>query len=96
MVINIFTAVPYVCVILTAINLDYVSYSRGPFVLALDKTWCPNHFVCANPHCKCDLVGIGFVEEGGQLFCERDYEQYFAPRCAKCGGSIMGVSRLLF
>jgi hypothetical protein len=63
---------------------------RGPFVSALDKTWCPDHFVCANPNCRVPLVNCGFVEEAGQLFCERDYEQYFAPHCGKCGRSIIG------
>jgi hypothetical protein len=62
---------------------------RGPFVLALDKTWCPDHFFCSNPNCRAPLIGIGFVEEEGQLFCERDYEQFFAPRCKKCGNAIM-------
>jgi uncharacterized protein YbaR (Trm112 family) len=63
---------------------------RGPFVSALDKTWCPDHFVCANPHCRTPLINVGFVEEEGQLFCEKDYEQYFAPRCGKCGRAIIG------
>jgi hypothetical protein len=63
---------------------------RGPFILALDKTWCPDHFNCANPNCRVPLIDCGFVEEEGQLFCERDYEQYFAPRCGKCGRSIIG------
>jgi len=63
---------------------------RGPFISALDKTWCPDHFICANPHCQTSLISIGFVEEEGQLYCERDYEQYFAPKCGKCGRSIIG------
>jgi hypothetical protein len=63
---------------------------RGPFVSALDKSWCPDHFICANPNCRVPLVNCGFVEEAGQLFCERDYEQYFAPRCGKCGHAIIG------
>ena len=69
------------------------TYCRGPFVLALDKSWCPDHFVCSNPNCLAPLVDTGFVEEDGQLFCERDYQQYFAPRCHKCGQAIMGVSQ---
>merc|ERR1712012_1286005 len=48
-----------------------------------------DHFNCSNPHCKVPLLGIGFVEEGGQLFCEQDYEKYFAPRCGKCGAAIL-------
>ncbi len=62
---------------------------------ALDKTWCPDHFICSNPQCRRPLMDIGFVEEAGQLFCESDYAQYFAPRCAKCGSAIIGVSMQL-
>ena len=65
---------------------------RGPFVLALDKSWCPDHFNCANPSCRRPLIDCGFVEEDGQLYCEKDYEQFMAPRCGKCGGAIVGVS----
>lgn len=47
--------------------------------------------MCANPQCGVDLVGVGFVEEDGQLYCERDFEKYLAPTCGKCGRSIIGV-----
>ncbi|XP_005110066.2 PDZ and LIM domain protein 7 [Aplysia californica] len=63
---------------------------RGPFVTALGKCWCPDHFVCANPGCGTKLLDIGFVEEGGFLYCERDYAQHFAPQCDKCGKPIIG------
>ncbi|XP_061175633.1 PDZ and LIM domain protein Zasp-like [Saccostrea echinata] len=63
---------------------------RGPFVVALGNTWCPDHFVCQNPRCGQKLLDIGFVEEGGYLYCEKDYEQYFAPTCNKCGKPIVG------
>lgn len=63
---------------------------RGPFISALDKTWCPDHFICANPTCRVPLINVGFVEEEGQLYCERDYEQYFAPKCGKCSRAIIG------
>jgi len=62
---------------------------RGPFVSALEKTWCPNHFNCANPQCSKPLINCGFVEEEGQLLCENDYDQFLAPKCAKCSKSIM-------
>ena len=68
---------------------------RGPFVVALDKTWCPDHFLCANPQCGVQLVDVGFVEENGQLYCERDYEKYFAPPCKKCNRAIVGVRLIL-
>ena len=58
---------------------------------AMGKSWCPDHFICANPRCGVKLIDIGFIEEGGYLYCEKDYELYFAPRCAKCEAAIVGV-----
>jgi len=89
-------------VVLVVILLHYMyvlidcDFCRGPFVSALDKTWCPDHFICANPHCRTLLVNCGFVEEEGQLFCEKDYELYFAPHCGKCTRAIIGVSSASF
>ncbi|KAL3281080.1 hypothetical protein HHI36_004304 [Cryptolaemus montrouzieri] len=63
---------------------------RGPFITALGKIWCPNHFICATPSCRRPLQDMGFVEEQGQLYCEYCFEQYLAPICAKCGSKIKG------
>ncbi|XP_014676414.1 PREDICTED: PDZ and LIM domain protein Zasp-like, partial [Priapulus caudatus] len=63
---------------------------RGPFIAAMGKTWCPEHFICANARCRAPLQNQGFVEENGQLYCERDYELYFAPRCSKCSRAVVG------
>ncbi|KAK6170640.1 hypothetical protein SNE40_018989 [Patella caerulea] len=63
---------------------------RGPFVLAMGKSWCPEHFVCANPRCGRKLIDIGFVEESGFLYCEQDYAQHFAPKCHKCAQAVVG------
>lgn len=63
----------------------------GPYIVALSKTWCPNHFTCANAHCQRSLEEIGFVEEQGKLYCENCYEAYLAPICAKCSHRIKGV-----
>lgn len=63
---------------------------RGPFVTALGKTWCAEHFHCVNPQCRRPLQDIGFVEEQGQLYCENCYETYLAPVCAKCLARIKG------
>ncbi|XP_071131194.1 PDZ and LIM domain protein 5-like isoform X6 [Mytilus edulis] len=71
-------------------GMNISEQKRGPFVVALGKTWCPDHFVCANPRCGTKLLDIGFVEEGGFLYCEKDYELYFAPKCAVCGSAIVG------
>lgn len=59
---------------------------------ALGNCWCPDHFTCANPQCGVKLIDIGFVEDGGHLYCEKDYEKYLAPHCKKCNGAIVGVS----
>ncbi|KAK9888915.1 hypothetical protein WA026_001136 [Henosepilachna vigintioctopunctata] len=63
---------------------------RGPFITALGKIWCPNHFICSTPSCRRPLQDLGFVEEQGQLYCEYCFEQYLAPICSKCGSKIKG------
>lgn len=63
---------------------------RGPFVSAVGKIWCPEHFVCAQPNCGINLEKVGFVEESGKLYCEKDFERYFAPKCSKCTKPITG------
>ncbi|CAK9301893.1 unnamed protein product [Gordionus sp. m RMFG-2023] len=65
-------------------------YIRGPYISALNKAWCPTHFLCSNGSCKTSLQTIGFVEEKGKIYCETCYERYFAPRCSKCGKAILG------
>ncbi|KAL3213311.1 hypothetical protein MRX96_035502 [Rhipicephalus microplus] len=52
---------------------------RGPFVTALGRNWCPDHFLCSNGSCRKSLQDIGFVEEQGKLYCEHCYECYMAP-----------------
>ncbi|KAL1491447.1 hypothetical protein ABEB36_012045 [Hypothenemus hampei] len=63
---------------------------RGPFITALGKIWCPQHFVCATGSCRRPLQDLGFVEENGQLYCEYCFEQYLAPPCSKCNAKIKG------
>ncbi|KAK5646131.1 hypothetical protein RI129_004595 [Pyrocoelia pectoralis] len=63
---------------------------RGPFITALGKIWCPDHFICATPSCRRPLHDLGFVEEHGQLYCEYCFEQYLAPPCSKCNTKIKG------
>ncbi|KAG8593187.1 hypothetical protein GDO81_000752 [Engystomops pustulosus] len=61
---------------------------RGPFLLALGKSWHPEEFNCA--HCKKSMAEMGFVEEKGSLYCEICYERFFAPDCARCQRKILG------
>lgn len=63
--------------------------NRGPYIAAIGRCYCVDHFTCSN--CKVNLVDCGFVEENGKLYCENDFEQYLAPRCAKCSQSILKV-----
>lgn len=65
-------------------------YNRGPFLVALGKSWHPEEFNCA--HCKASMAYIGFVEEKGALYCEGCYEKFFAPQCSRCQRKILGVS----
>ncbi|XP_030292138.1 PDZ and LIM domain protein 5b isoform X3 [Sparus aurata] len=61
---------------------------RGPFLVAMGKSWHPEEFNCA--HCHSSLAENGFVEERGQVYCERCYEQFLAPTCARCQQKILG------
>uniref|UniRef100_A0A671DJ13 PDZ and LIM domain 5 n=1 Tax=Rhinolophus ferrumequinum TaxID=59479 RepID=A0A671DJ13_RHIFE len=61
---------------------------RGPFLVALGKSWHPEEFNCA--HCKNTMAYIGFVEEKGALYCELCYERFFAPECGRCQRKILG------
>ncbi|XP_018788874.1 PREDICTED: PDZ and LIM domain protein Zasp isoform X14 [Bactrocera latifrons] len=63
---------------------------RGPFITALGRIWCPEHFICVNANCRRPLQDIGFVEEKGDLYCEYCFEKYLAPTCSKCGSKIKG------
>ncbi|XP_077943944.1 PDZ and LIM domain protein 5b isoform X4 [Gasterosteus aculeatus] len=61
---------------------------RGPFLVAMGMSWHPEEFDCA--HCHSSLAERGFVEERGQVYCERCYEQFFAPTCARCQQKVLG------
>lgn len=61
---------------------------RGPFLVAMGMSWHPEEFNCA--HCHSSLAEHGFVEERGQVYCERCYEQFFAPTCGRCQQKILG------
>ncbi|XP_017773817.1 PREDICTED: PDZ and LIM domain protein Zasp isoform X3 [Nicrophorus vespilloides] len=78
------------CTDIPVCNVCNDAIIRGPFITALGKIWCPDHFTCATPSCKRPLQDIGFVEEKGQLHCEYCFEQYLAPNCSKCGIKIKG------
>ncbi|XP_074856219.1 LIM domain-binding protein 3 isoform X3 [Carettochelys insculpta] len=64
------------------------SIIRGPFLVAMGRSWHPEEFNCA--YCKTSLADVCFVEEQNSVYCERCYEQFFAPTCARCHTKIMG------
>ncbi|XP_065654298.1 uncharacterized protein LOC100200433 isoform X4 [Hydra vulgaris] len=62
----------------------------GPFVSAIGRTWHPEHFCCSA--CNTSLQNQAFVEENNSLYCEKCYNQYFAPKCAHCNNAIIGTA----
>ncbi|XP_056889617.1 PDZ and LIM domain protein 5a isoform X3 [Takifugu flavidus] len=61
---------------------------RGPFLVAMGKSWHKEEFNCA--HCQSSLAHTGFVEENGSVYCEHCYEEFFAPACSRCQAKILG------
>ncbi|XP_072289148.1 PDZ and LIM domain protein 5-like [Eucyclogobius newberryi] len=61
---------------------------RGPFLVAMGRSWHKEEFNCA--HCRSSLADIGFVEEQGRVYCEHCYEEFLAPTCSRCRAKIMG------
>ncbi|KAL4641159.1 LIM domain-binding protein 3 isoform X3 [Arapaima gigas] len=64
------------------------SIIRGPFLVALGRSWHPEEFNCH--YCHTSLADVSFVEEQNNVYCERCYEEFFAPTCARCSTKIMG------
>ncbi|OQR79566.1 paxillin-like [Tropilaelaps mercedesae] len=62
------------------------SYCNGPIldkcVTALDRTWHPEHFFCAQ--CGRQFGDEGFHEKDAKPYCREDYFAMFAPKCAGC------------
>ncbi|KAK4288966.1 hypothetical protein Pmani_038036 [Petrolisthes manimaculis] len=67
------------------------AYCNGPIldkcVTALDKTWHPEHFFCAQ--CGNTFGDDGFHERDGKPYCREDYFNMFAPKCGGCNSPIM-------
>ncbi|XP_075993978.1 LIM domain-binding protein 3-like [Genypterus blacodes] len=64
------------------------SIIRGPFLVALGRSWHPEEFNCH--YCHMSLADVSFVEEQNNVYCENCYEEFFAPTCARCSTKIMG------
>ncbi|KAM9477295.1 LIM domain-binding protein 3a isoform 4-T4 [Clarias gariepinus] len=61
---------------------------RGPFLVALGRSWHPEEFNCH--YCHTSLADVSFVEEQNNVYCENCYREFFAPTCARCNSKIMG------
>jgi paxillin len=59
----------------------------GKAINAIGKTWHPEHFTCGQ--CEMELASVTFYEYNGTPYCEKDYHELFAPRCAYCNGPIL-------
>ena len=55
-------------------------------VTALDQTWHPDHFFCAQ--CGCQFNEEGFQEKDGKAYCKSDYLSLFALKCKGCSMAI--------
>ncbi|KAJ3051761.1 hypothetical protein HK097_007224 [Rhizophlyctis rosea] len=58
-------------------------------ITALGSTWHPEHFFC----CQCGKLfppGAGFLEKDGMAYCEDDYFNLFAMKCAGCKKGLVG------
>ncbi|XP_055358662.1 LIM domain-binding protein 3a isoform X3 [Betta splendens] len=64
------------------------SVIRGPFLVALGRSWHPEEFNCH--YCHMSLADVSFVEEQNNVYCENCYEEFFAPTCARCSTKVMG------
>uniref|UniRef100_A0A2K5HZP1 Paxillin n=2 Tax=Colobus angolensis palliatus TaxID=336983 RepID=A0A2K5HZP1_COLAP len=66
-------------------------YCNGPIldkvVTALDRTWHPEHFFCAQ--CGAFFGPEGFHEKDGKAYCRKDYFDMFAPKCGGCARAIL-------
>ncbi|XP_028312435.1 uncharacterized protein LOC114469285 isoform X3 [Gouania willdenowi] len=66
-------------------------YCNGPIldkvVTALDQTWHPEHFFCAQ--CGSFFGPEGFHEKDGKAYCRKDYFDMFAPKCGGCARAIL-------
>lgn len=58
---------------------------------ALGQQWHPEHFTCAS--CDMELSNTTYYESNGRPYCEKDYHELYAPRCAYCNGPILEVSQ---
>jgi len=57
-------------------------------ITALGKKWHVEHFICTQ--CLNPFNGGNFFEKDGRPYCEADFFNLFAPKCAGCNEPIKG------
>ena len=57
-------------------------------ITALGKKWHVDHFICTQ--CLNPFNGGNFFERDGRPYCETDFFNLFAPKCASCNEAIKG------
>ena len=66
----------------------------GKMITAMNKPWHIEHFACVQ--CNKELSTSAFYGYNGKPYCERDYQEMFAPRCAYCNGAIIDVRECVY
>ena len=66
----------------------------GKMITAMNKPWHIEHFACVQ--CNKELSTNAFYGYNGKPYCERDYQEMFAPRCAYCNGAIIDVRKCVY
>jgi len=58
-------------------------------ISVLGRHWHPEHFKC----CECGtlLSPSNFKERNGKLYCEKDFNDKFMPKCAGCNTPVLNV-----
>lgn len=56
---------------------------------ALGKSFHPDHFVCSV--CQVELYNKTFYEREGRAYCEKDYQNQYAPKCFACGEPVISL-----
>ena len=69
------------------LEFNLLIFSFQKCVTALNATWHPEHFFCAQ--CGRPFGDDGFHEKDGKAFCRADYFEMFAPKCGGCARAIV-------
>ena len=60
----------------------------GPYINAMDQSWCPDHFVCNT--CEEQFVDGKFLRHQDKPYCKTCYGDVTSTNCGKCGEFIEG------